>query len=663
MAGTKYDVIVGGTKAKIAWDNEGAFRKRYVRREIEQQLLSQSQDPLLTSRGDHRQFYQSSWAGGATWWKPLLTTETISTYFQSNHMDMWSEPGKIRPANKVADAAATVLHDNIVMAANVSGQVVAIGSTITEDSTNWDVYEWAPASNAFTRITGTHSAVDDADTPLAMVFNPSDSFYYVLHTGAGGALGVGGGNLARFQPGGSFGTGTDIEFITNLNPQIGSNIFLSIDGLMVYTGDVLYSIDISGSSKTKEFDDGLGFDWLSTVSFGGTNPLLNQATKLAVASPEGIYYVKNVLQDGQPVAWVFRVDRDEAGSWVGEPIATLPVGSVALSITRHMGQVVVTTTPDWQSIYKNDTTEAEIIVYGISTTTGITLLGSMLGKRGELDETPYAILGASGPLLYIGGHKRLWIYDAVRGGLHTAFEWPTELADGPYKTMFWGVDSDGDTNLVFVGTDRQARTKNSVDNPDTVTSFGDDETHYTLESNFFDGNLPMELKELTKISLMFDKLDGSQEWTIQVAPDEGAFTDRLLASVNGSVFAEADLSGTTAYQFRYKLIYQTKNTKRFGIKAVLITFTTGEMITEWDMLLDGSELLNVDNKLQDEGAFYTAMNTLAATDGVTTLIDNVTQQEQNVSDGATAEKVKVVAVEIVKDKPGESIVRVVMRED
>jgi len=255
------------------------------------------------------------------------------------------------------------------------------------------------------------------------------------------------------------------------------------------------------------------------------------------------------------------------------------------------------------------------------------------------------------------------MYDAVRGGLHTVFEWPTELAAGPYKDMFLGIDSDGDSSLVFVGTDRQARTKQSVDDPDTVSTFGDDVTHYTLESNFFDGNLPMELKELTSVILMFDKLDGDQEWTIQISVDEGTFGDKVVTSAVGVQAGGNLTSTTTGYQFRFKLIYQTKDSNLFGLKAVLVVFTTGTMVAEWDMLLDGSELLNVDNKLQDEAAFYTAMNTLAATDTITTLIDNVTRQEQNVSADATPEKVKVVGVEIVKDKPGESIVRVVVRED
>lgn len=122
------------------------------------------------------------------------------------------------------------------------------------------------------------------------------------------------------------------------------------------------------------------------------------------------------------------------------------------------------------------------------------------------------------------------------------------------------------------------------------------------------------------------------------------------------------MKGTIGYRFQYKIIYETKDSERLALRSILVTFTTGQMVAEWDMLLDGAELLNVDNTIQSESTFYTALDTLAKAEAVTTLIDNVTKQEQNVSDGATATDVKLVAVEIVKDKPGESTIRVVARE-
>ena len=651
MAGTNYDVIVGGTKAKILKGDRQGYNRRTIRREVEQQLLSQSQNLGLVSRADQRQFYQSSWSDGAQWWKPLLTDTNLASYFQANHMDLWTEPGKVVPANKVTDAANTNIHNNCVIGVGAAGVVYAIGETNTTNATYKDVYAWTPGSNAFVRDSGVHSGIADAAGPMAMVYDPADSKFYVITDDD---------DIERFDP---VGDSQDADWITTgFTSFLGANIFLQNQSLMFYSGDQLYTVDKSGPSASSVFNDGMGADFLNDVSY--SNPLfLESNPQLAVSTPEGIYYCKNTRQGGQPQPWVFRVEKDAAGSWIGNPIATLPMGSVALSIAWHLGQLVVSTSPDWQAVVDNDTKEAEIVLYFVSNQGGLGALGSLLGGRAELDETPFALLGSDGPYLYIGGHKRLWVYDAIRGGLHTAFEWGTELANSPYVGMAWVADSSGNTNMIFLGSDRIARqvtTKN--DDPDTVAAFGDDEAHYILESNFFDGGMPMELKELTKISLLREKGDGDQEWTVQIAADEGAFADVLVHSATGEVYAEAALSGTTGRQFRYKLIYQTKDSNRFGLKALLATFNTGEMITEWDLMLDGTQFLNVDNIPQSEEAFYDAMVTLGDVSAITTLIDNMQEQDQETSDGATATKVKVVAVEILKEKAGESAVHVILRE-
>jgi hypothetical protein len=54
------------------------------------------------------------------------------------------------------------------------------------------------------------------------------------------------------------------------------------------------------------------------------------------------------------------------------------------------------------------------------------------------------------------------------------------------------------------------------------------------------------------------------------------------------------------------------------------------------------------------------MLTLADTQAITTLVDNMQEQEQ-LTDTGTSTNVKIQAVEIVKEKPGESAVRVVAR--
>jgi hypothetical protein len=383
--------------------------------------------------------------------------------------------------------------------------------------------------------------------------------------------------------------------------------------------------------------------------------------RLAISTPEGIYYVKNTRQGGQPQAFVFRVDRDAAGNFIGNPIATLPSGSVALSIAYHLGSVVIAASPDWQLIQDNDTVEAEVGLYHI-TQGSLGALGSPLGGRDALDETPFALLGSQGSLLYIGGHKRLWIYDAVRGGLHTAWSWTTEIGNGPYAAMANVLNSSGEGCMIFLGADRIARIKNQqYDNPDTVTSFGDDETHYTLTSNFFDCGLPMESKELTKVAILREAGDGQQEYTIQISADGAAFADALTHSTSGEVFEEASLSGTTGIKFQYKVIYQTQDTNRNALEALLISHTTGIMVEEVELMLDGTELLNTDNEVQDPETFRDAMLVIAQTETQINFVDNY-QEQGRLTDTTSTAKMKVVACEIVKDSPGESRIHVVLRE-
>lgn len=645
MAGTDFDVKIGSTWAKIKKTERGGYTRRSVRREIENNLLSQTQNPAMISRADRPALYQTSWAGGSRWYKPLITPQDLTSYFQSNHMDLWSEPGRIVPGNMVGDGANASVHDNCVVGVG-AGAVYAIGDTNTTDSTNLDVYKWTPGSNAFVRETTYMSGVDDAASPLAMAFDPSDEYFYVLADD---------GDIGRFKP--TATVADDINWITGLSFYQGANIFLQNQNLLFYTGDKIHSINKSGPSSTIVANDGMGPDFLDDAATTGG---IFRHLRLAIATPEGIYYVKNTNQGGQPVAWVFRVERDAAGNWLLHPISTLPVGNVALGIGYHLGQIIISATPDWAAALANATTEAEVNFYYIGEG-GAGVLGSPLGNR-DADETPYAILGSVGPLLYIGGQKRLWVYDGVRGGLHTAWEWGTAPATGPYVVMAQATNSLGQPTMKFLGAGRIASVKvGSLDDPDIVSAFGDDEAHYVLTSNFFDGGLPMEMKELTKVAILRESGDGDQEWTIQISADGGAFADALVHSTSGQSYAEAALSGVTGRKFQYRTIYQTKDSKRTPLEAILVGFTTGEMVTEWDLVLDGDELLNVDNTVQDEEAFYDALKTIAAESDIIEFVDNMQEQGQFSGD-STAVDVKVMAVEIVKDKPGESTIRVLLRE-
>jgi hypothetical protein len=649
MAGTEFDVIINGTRAKVK-----QYRRRAVRREVAFNALSET---AISSREDRGELYQTSWAGGAKWWKPNMAAEPHS-FYRSNHMDTWSEPGKIIPANKQTSGAETNLHDNGIIAVGAGGDIYAIGETNTTNVLYKDIYKWTPASNAFVRESTYHSGIADAEAPIAAVYDPNDLYFYTLSDG---------NDIERFQPS---GPAQSIDWIiTGFTVYTGANIFLHNQELMFYDGEKVYTVDKATPSVTVAYNDGMGPEALNGANSGGTNDLfLHSNIKLATATPQGVYYAKNVAQGGQNVAWVFRVEKDERGIFIGRPIATLPVGTIVLGMQWHLGHLILSTSPDAQKVFNNDAAEDyfEVVLY-FAGSQGLGALGSVLGGRDELEdaasqETPFMLLGSHGPYVYLAGQDKLWIYDAVRSGLHGVLDFGQTVTDGVWSAMAYATDSASDPVLIWLGKDVISRQKISGDDPDTVVTFGDDETHYTLESNFFDGNLPMELKELIGVKIIRDPGDGNQEWTVQIeADDSGSFADILVHATASEVQAEATLSGTTGYLFRYKLIYQTKDTNRNALKAILLSFTTGELVPEWELILDGEEFLNLDNEVADPEDFYDAMVTLSGTEAVVPYVDNYQELEQ-LTDDAASTNVKVMAIEIVKDTPGESEVRVILRQ-
>lgn len=650
MSKTRADVVVNGVSAKLYTDGDAQpYRRRTVRREIEQQLLTQAEAPTLRNRSDGVTLYQTSWAGGARWWKPLLTPQEISSYFQANHFDLWSEPGKVVPGNKHTDAANTDLHDNCIIGTDGTDWY-AIGNDNTTDAAERSVYKWTPGSNAWVRETTYSSGIQDDSDPVDMAYDPTDGYFYVL-----AALSGGGWEMGRFHPGTPAHDLTWLDGSAGSDVRYGGSVAASEYGVFFSIGLDVSLVDKATPTHSAAFSP----NHHEILSLPAGTEVVN-TSPLLISTPQGLYLVRNQVQGGQPQAFVYRIDKDTSGTYIGNPIATLPLGSVALSATFHLGQLFVTTTPDYANLLDGEE-DVEIVIYYVGEG-GKGALGSVLGGRDEVDETPYRFLGTDGTKVYIAGSKRLWVWDAIRGGLHTAWEWETSQPNGGYMSMARAQDSDGDENMIFLAADRMNRVKiGQADDPDTVTSFGDDETHYTLESNYFDGGLPMDQKEITKVAIIRDKDDGGSEWTVQVAADDGAFADVLVDSGTG-IHAEQTTSGVTGYQFRYKLIYQTKDTARKALRALLVTMATADMVTEWDLVLDGSQLLNLDNKVQNPEEFYDSMVTLGEQSTLVSFVDNYQEHGRLQDSSATSTKVKVVGVEIMKDTPGESVVSLRLRE-
>jgi hypothetical protein len=288
--------------------------------------------------------------------------------------------------------------------------------------------------------------------------------------------------------------------------------------------------------------------------------------------------------------------------------------------------------------------------------------GSLRGNRAHIDEAPFRLWAADGNILYLSGTKRLWAYDAVRGGLHTVMTWPTSNDRNRHAGgMVASHNSADEPIMVFLNQDDVYFTKSPKTlDLDTVTNFGDDEAHYILTSNFFDGNLPMEIKELSKVAIQRDPGNANTEWTVQVSVDEGAWADVLVHSATGQVYASAELSGTSGYRFQYRVIYQTKTQRRDALRALMITMNTGEKVTEWRLMVDGTEMLNIDNEIVDPEAFLTSLEASMSSNAQVDFVDNYKGRQE--VDSATSEKVKLMGIIVNKEDPDEAMIQVVLRE-
>lgn len=650
MPGTGYDVIIDGVKAKISRSADGGgYEERTVRAEISQQLISQQQDVSIAqrSRPDGASMYQTSWSGGSRWWKPLLSGEEVDSYFYSNNMDLWTEPGKVKPLNAISSLSLNI----VTKWFRVGNSLYGINeSDDSVDSTHLDVALWTPGSNAWVDVSGLHSTVNNSAAPVSATYDVTDAFIYIMTSD---------GELNRFNIAGTEAA----AWITGQSfNRHGATIFIHQGSVWVWDGDTLRTVDKATPELDEQFDDGLGVEALGSL-------VVNRG-RLAVPTPEGIYYAKNVDQNGETFAYIFRIDRDASGAYIGQPVATLPPGSVALDITYHLGSLIVSTSPQPTRVMDNSYTETGEAVFYYVTPETMGVLGSI--RDPENGKAAWSFMGTDGPRIIIGSEEDLWVYDAVAGGLHHL------LSTGSSATHFapeFAVvkDSAGaQAYLMKLNSGNHLITKlHHHTNPDTVSAFGDDETYYTLESNYFDAGLPMESKQLNKVEILFDpgtqtmSVD-NQEWTVQISADDGSFTDVITSAdtgydtLSGYAVGWADLTGR---RFRYKLIYQTKTAVKLALRAIMATFVTGEMVREWHLTLDGSEFRNVGNEVVRPRVFLDAMRAVIGDEDVVPFINNFEDINQDVQTDATPVYVKVQQASIVKSEPGESIIQVVLRED
>ena len=637
-AENRADVTINSVAYQVV-PGAGNFIKGTTRSLLQEQELGAGG---AVTRSDMRPVFQTSWAGGSRWEKPLLDEQNIDAYFISDGFDMVSTPGDLVAIPDSVSATATdTIHDNPFALARTPALVyyfetqgANLGLVLYDGAT------FATLTNDFGGLSG--------DVPVAMVWDP------VLAT-----------VFALFSDG-------DVRFVTpdsagglvlgSGSPGNGLNIIRHNGRLMVWTSERLVEITdpLGTPAVTTIFDDGMGKDYLDGIVDNTADPIIHPffGSKFCVSSAEGVWIVKNVNQNGLPTPFIYRIDRDQSGTDIGTPVATLPPGTLALDIYMHLGSLIISTTTDVATIMFNDISDfghAQTTFYHYSNENGLATIGSALGP--VPDETVYRFLGADAARLWIGGFERRWVYDAVRGGLHPIIKDSASTGGGAWGSMVRTSLSTEDI-YQFAHDGSSAAGGSEVQYlPLHRDEAGNVVTH-EIESPYFDGGLPAELKSIISVTLMTDGIQANETWTVTFAADDAAFGSTETFDTDGDKTVKMNL-GTplSGFRFRYKLAYTASAdiSTPSVVKGIVVWMVQGEFLQQWRLKLRMTDSANIGNQVVRGETQQTNLEALSTNQSIVTFIDNY-------RDTAATTQVRVQSAVIDKSSPNQGEVDVVLVE-
>ncbi len=641
-AENRADVTIDGVAYQVI-PGPGNFIKGTIRSLIQEQALTAGG---AVTRSDMRPVFQTSWAGGSRWENPLLQDTNIDAYFISDGFDMVSTPGDLVAIPDSVSAASTdTIHDNPFALARTPAlvyyfepQKASMGLMLYDGAT------FAALTNDF--------GVNAAEYPISMCWDEVLSTVFALFNEDGVASRV--RYITPDSAGGAVITVTG-------GFQEGGNIFIHNGRLMVYNGTNLIEIGdpLGTPTQTVIFNDGMGSDYLTQKTINLVDPIIPRwSSKLSVASAEGVWIVKSVNQGGLPTPFIYRIDRDQSGTDIGIPVATLPPGTLALDIFMHLGSLIISTTSDVATIMFNDISNfghAQTTFYHYSKQNGLATIGSALGT--VPDETVYKFLGADVARLWIGGFERRWVYDAVRGGLHPIIKDSVSTGGGAWGSMVRTSISTEDI-YQFAHDGSSASGGSEVQYiPLHRDEAGNTVTH-ELESPYFDGGLPAELKSIVGVTLMTDGLQANETYTFTFSADDAAFGSAEVFDTDGATTTKKNL-GTPLQGFRFK--YRLTETLSADVstpsvvKGVIIWMVQGEFLQQWRIKLRLADSANIGNKMVRADTQQTNLEALSTNQAIVTLIDAYRKT-------AATTQVRVQTAVIDKSSTNEGEVDVVLVE-
>ena len=653
MTNNRWDGTLNGVRFRLR-RGEGAYNRFFSRQQVEEQFVLPAGE--RTSRSDQMVHMQTNWADGATWFRPLLKDGFQASYQFAQNMDMLREPGTVLPLNqRNADTRSTrgmetdspitnVL--NFYSGAGVGPQTTVVGVSSTA-GTNRPLRYWNHSTGDWADSTGTVGSV----TSKWQLINIGSDIYalddtYISWTD---------------------GTSTTDDDAVAVSPRYGASIAPGLLGqVYFYDGDVLHEVDTVGKTLTTVTDDGLG----PTIRLSDWADYAPQAMRHCIGTTEGVYYMKNIWAAGGPQCWVYRVERDAAGNIFSTPLATLPVGNLGLSLGWVLGTPIILTTDDWAHALGGES-GAET---GPFTTQLWSLFGGTQGVLGSFNyQEPtaytidravtgvYSILGTFRGGVVLGGSDFIWVYDPVRGGAHSLFKVQ------PQDKHNYNFAVNADNDRVILDDDYFLHPRGGYDYPESDFGGIENNTYYVY-SNWFDFNLPGEQKTITGIKTRITDYNqrATAKYVLDLFDSDAAKITGFPTGIAHDHFCdnqELETTGLslTSERFFYRLQYRTDtgtgSSAPPGLVGVWFTAATGEVVQGWQLTIDGTEFLNVENEEQVPEEVFDAWVTLGQTEAAVTFEDNFESYDR---EDKTSHTVRIQGVQVQKAAPGEAYVQVTL---
>ena len=626
MSSNRADILIDGTPFKLV-PGEGAYEQGATRAAPDFQEIETSPGTNLSSRGDLRTVYQTSWAGGARWEKPMMDSNSIDSYLISDGFDAIREPGSLYPQGNLSVSLLEDLepHSKWVQADYQTAYAVA-GPRVTYHAIGRLLGGYADIAE--------HSNVLNADTPIALTYDATEDDLFILSDVGIEYVEIGTGQGSVLPIPGTYG----------------STIFYHEGTLYVWDSDTLQSIaDPKGTpAATEVFDDGAGIDWLDGIASPAAVNLGKWSCRLALPTTDGIFLAKNIITDGSVTPWVYRIDRDALGNVIGTPIATLNPGSVILDLAWHQGNLMMASTSDLGRLGVNDATEVapRVIFHTWNNKTGVGVIGAARGN--EPDEMVFKFLMSDQEKLFIGGTTRVWAYDAVRGGVHSMFD--VGMSEGHFTSAFttaagWTFahgGAAGDSTVYYMPY---------AGSPPGAPG-------YFLESNYFNFSLPGEAKTIVEATLMTDGIQPFESWRLYLGTDNG--NESLVATWStGDPNTSTKAVIKEGVRFDYRIEYDASQSvfSPSKLKGIVLRAISGRMVPYWKLLIDGSEISNFQNNVQRPQDVFDFFKALRDNSDVVNFVD---QYEGHDRAQTESYSVKVQAVSIKKGNPKDSTVEVIL---